>query len=682
MGLIGWRPSLHRLFASSSATRRATATPRNQGSKVRPRLEQLEDRLVPAAAFLAQPSTGFQLTSAIAITQPVAVAAGDFSLDGRPDLAAVSKTGLVMVFVNKTTPGATPLFGAARVVSSGAVSVAVGDVNDDGRPDLIVVTPAGAVRVLVNQTSPRAVNPSFAAPVTVVSAAAKVVAVAAGDFNNDGRNDIAVVERSGTVAMLASTKPQRSSALSFAPLQSAATVANAVGIATSDLNNDELPDLVIANQSNGAVSVLVNQTSPGAAAPSFQAPLQVSTGSGQALSVGTADLNSDGLLDVIVGTTAGVMAELNTTAPANSTPTFAPAMAVATGGIPVGLATADLSSVGRANIVVVGPAGNRLWLLQNAAWPAHVFAPYVDMTLWPTADLSALSKTPGVHYFSLGFIVPGANSAPTWGGYDAYQVGNSDFSKQMKASIDAVRAQGGDVTVSFGGEAGKELARSIKDVTKLEDAYRLVINTYSLTHIDFDLEGGAQGDADSIKRRWQAIAALQSAAKAAGRELIVSVTLPVNPTGLANDSLDVVQKAKELGVQLGEVNIMAMNYGDQVVGPNPDMGAQAIKAATSLFSQLRTVYGAGPSDAQIWRRISITAMIGLNNVTTETFFQANAQAVLKFAQQHGIGELAFWSLNRDHPPPGGKPLTKVEFTNSSILQTDFEFSGIFLPFTS
>jgi hypothetical protein len=70
---------------------------------------------------------------------------------------------------------------------------------------------------------------------------------------------------------------------------------------------------------------------------------------------------------------------------------------------------------------------------------------------------------------------------------------------------------------------------------------------------------------------------------------------------------------------------MAMDYGDSAA-PNPtgNMGTYAIQAGTSLFSQLQSVYGASKTAAQLWSRVAVTPMIGLNDVVTETFDQSAA----------------------------------------------------------
>lgn len=126
---------------------------------------------------------------------------------------------------------------------------------------------------------------------------------------------------------------------------------------------------------------------------------------------------------------------------------------------------------------------------------------------------------------------------------------------------------------------------------------------------------------------------------------------------------------------------MAMDYGDSAA-PNPDgkMGDYSIQAAISVQAQLKAIY-TGFSDAKLWSMIGITPMIGRNDVLTEVFDQQEAREVLAFAQQKNLGMLSFWSLNRDLQNPSGV-LSRTDNFSSSILQTPYEFSGIFKVFTS
>ncbi|MBS0262864.1 MAG: cellulose binding domain-containing protein [Planctomycetes bacterium] len=312
----------------------------------------------------------------------------------------------------------------------------------------------------------------------------------------------------------------------------------------------------------------------------------------------------------------------------------------------------------------------------SAAWPAQYYAPYVDMTLYPTYDLVAAAATKQVKYFTLAFIVSDANQQPAWGGYTEYEVNGGTFDAKLRQQIANLRAAGGDVMVSFGGAANRELAETITSVSQLTTAYQTVINAYNSTHLDFDIEGAAVADRASVDRRSQALATLQKNAAALGQTLQIWLTLPVIPSGLTADGLYVVQSALKYGVQLAGVNVMTMDYGESAA-PNPagQMGTYAIESATSVFGQLQKLYGSTKTSAQLWGMIGVTPMIGVNDDTNEVFDLNAARQLLAFVEQQGLGRISIWSLNRDTASTTSK--TYVDTTSSSIVQSELAFSSIF-----
>ena len=309
--------------------------------------------------------------------------------------------------------------------------------------------------------------------------------------------------------------------------------------------------------------------------------------------------------------------------------------------------------------------------------PDQLYAPYVDTTLWPPYDFVELAENEGVKYVTLAFVVADpSTSEPSWGGY--YSVDSGYRGDQ----IEALREMGGEVLVSFGGAAGTPLAAAIPDVTELTEAYQSVVDQYNLTWIDFDVEGSWVADEVSIDRRSQAIRNLQETAAFEGRPLEVWFTLPVLPSGLTNDGLYVVESALSHGVDIGGVNIMAMDYGDSAA-PNPEgqMGEYAIESATSLFNQLRAAYdaaGVERTDAELWSLVGVTPMIGQNDVMTERFYVEDAQELLAFAEEKGIGMLSAWSANRDSPC---ETFGQLALNCSGVPQEPFEFSRTFQQFT-
>jgi len=294
------------------------------------------------------------------------------------------------------------------------------------------------------------------------------------------------------------------------------------------------------------------------------------------------------------------------------------------------------------------------------------FSPYVDTSLWPAYDTVAASKAGGASNYNLAFITAGSTCTPEWGGV------SSLASTPDPGGINELRAAGGDVRVSFGGANGTELAESCTSVSSLAAAYQSVISAYGLTKIDFDVEGAAASDTAGITRRDQAIAQLQATAKAAGKTLQVSFTLPVLPSGLVQSGTDLLQDAKANGVDVSAVNIMAMDYGDYAApSPSGQMGTYAIDAATATEAQLKSIFGW--TDAQAWAHVAVTPMIGVNDTSDEVFTVADATQLANFAATKHLAWLSMWSAARDTECSGGA-LGYADPSCSSIVQSPYAFA--------
>ena len=293
---------------------------------------------------------------------------------------------------------------------------------------------------------------------------------------------------------------------------------------------------------------------------------------------------------------------------------------------------------------------------------ATSFAPYVDTSLFPPFSLVSTAKATGVKQFNLAFVVSGGGGCtPEWGGVTA--IGDDPVASQ----IGALRAIGGDVRISFGGEAGSELAVTCTSVSQLQAAYQQVISAYDVNKIDFDIEGAAVDVAAANARRDQALAALQAQDPA----LQVSFTLPVLPSGLTADGDAVLTGAVQAGVKISAVNVMAMDYGDGAA-PNPSgqLGTYAIDAATATDAQVATAMGI--SDDAAWSKVAVTPMIGVNDTSDEIFTFANAAQLESFAASKHLAWLSMWSAARDTECPGGAQ-SFASPTCSSIVQTPDQF---------
>jgi hypothetical protein len=306
---------------------------------------------------------------------------------------------------------------------------------------------------------------------------------------------------------------------------------------------------------------------------------------------------------------------------------------------------------------------------------AYVFAPYVDVTQFPTPHLAALAGRAHLHQETLAFVVasaatPGACAA-TWGGQPTEPASGPKAFDVAGISALAHRPAT-SLAISFGGEDGTELASACPTAAALEQAYEGVIETYHPRRLDFDIEGAAVGDTQAIARRSAALAFLQHQAAAAGHPFAVSLTLPVLPSGLSASGLAIVRSALRHHLKLASVNVMAMDYGESAA-PRPAgrMATFAIRAATGTIAQLHRL-SPGLSLRARERMLGITSMIGVNDDPHEIFTLADARHLARWARGHHIGLISMWQLERDRACAA--PTSTTQIACSSLQQTPFAFS--------
>ncbi|MFJ5035805.1 chitinase [Streptomyces sp. NPDC088560] len=296
------------------------------------------------------------------------------------------------------------------------------------------------------------------------------------------------------------------------------------------------------------------------------------------------------------------------------------------------------AAFGDANLVLTG---DTQVAKAGPGFPASYLAPYTD----GSSKIEDARKATGVKYFNLDFVIANTN-----GSCDAkVQGSNSLEDSGWVSTINAVRSAGGDVAVSFGGEAGTELARACHSPDSLKEQYKKVIDTFNLTRVDFDIEGDATlNDDAATSRRNGVLTELQEEYRKEGKNLDVNFTLSVSPQGLGDKQLALLRDAKGKGLSVNMVNAMTMDYYNGV----KNMGDTAIKAASAVHGQLKSIW-TDKTDQEVWHMEGNTPMIGLNDSAPEKFSLDDARTLLEFARSKKIQQVAFWSLERDRQCASG-----------------------------
>ena len=331
------------------------------------------------------------------------------------------------------------------------VAVAVGDFNRDGKLDLAVINQDQHTLAILQGNG----DGTFAAPVIHNLPPGVPMQVAVADFNNDGNLDIAVITgsvngfTSQVIVLLGLGNGN------FAPPIPTVSGVSGLTIKTADVNGDGTQDVLIGG--NGSAAVLYGKGNG-----TFQSPVLLTSGSYPLVDLAAGDLNGDGRMDLvcaIASPNAGIAVFLQ-----NQDGSFSPGQVLIT-TYPNGSAVAvgDFNQDGKLDVLLGAVnllqylAGNEDGTFQQ---PEHVYGggstgqiALADFNRDGLMDFTAANDTTTYLHFGVligapagpGYFGPNFMSGTTTGGTSGVAVG--DFNGDGWPDIVTADSAGNRVTV-------------------------------------------------------------------------------------------------------------------------------------------------------------------------------------------------------------------------------------------
>lgn len=297
---------------------------------------------------------------------PFRISADDFDGDGKLDLVVVNANDNSISVLRNTSTTGTISFAGKQDFPTGVNSryVAVADFDGDGRPDIAVPNTFSLVSLFRNTSSPG--NISFN-PKTDFTTGANPSAVAAADFDGDGRPEIVTAGISGTNKLSVLKNNSSPGSLAFSANVDFTAANSPIEVAAGDVDGDGLIDLVATGNVVGVVSVLRNTGTPGVInTTTFASKVDFTAAAGSS-GIALEDLDGNGKLDIVSSSNISNLVSLfrNTSTPGIiNASSFAPRLNQATGLSPQMVVAGDLDGDGRPEFVT-NNSGTNLGVFRN-----------------------------------------------------------------------------------------------------------------------------------------------------------------------------------------------------------------------------------------------------------------------------------------------------------------------------
>lgn len=281
----------------------------------------------------------------------------DFNKDGKPDMLTSCTGDRMSLFLGKAEGG---LFGGVNYFSGldKPEFVTSADLDGDGVAEVAVVGSAASKVSILRQVAQPGLVANKLVPSTSYDMGKRTFNVVKGDFNRDGKMDLAVACEGG-VKMLINTSTPGNLVLNPVPADPTKYITPGAGpfeVQAADMNGDGSDDLVITDAFARTVSVVRTVV----AGASYETNPEALPLPGEPIGVAVADFTGDGSPDVAVAIIDRALVRIYKN---DGTGRLTAMLDIPVPAGPVYLRTADFNEDGRMDLVVSNSGADSVTVL-------------------------------------------------------------------------------------------------------------------------------------------------------------------------------------------------------------------------------------------------------------------------------------------------------------------------------
>ncbi len=298
-------------------------------------------------------ATGAVTQFAMGRITPAALGVADFNGDGYLDIVAASATDNNITVARGAASG-TFATSTVKTLPVAPTAMDIGDVDRNGYPDIVVTSNAGsAIYVLTNDQA------GYFASLKLSTGMAPTVSRIA-DINHDGNLDI--ITLNGTAASI-QVRPGDGNGLFFTTY-AIGTISGGVDLQVTDLDNDGNLDIAVLTSANLiAVHRNYGNITFGAYTTINGAGTYSGTTAGTSHMMCVGDVNHDGRMDLYVAADQVAWTAINTTPRSTTVRLTGQPIYMSGGSEAGGVAVADVNMDGIADLVISDPTNSQISLL-------------------------------------------------------------------------------------------------------------------------------------------------------------------------------------------------------------------------------------------------------------------------------------------------------------------------------